>query len=93
MFWCPASPTLAARQAIDEFVDILSFEAEILDPTDAAEDVLRDPMDLPVLGTLIRALEQGGVDYLITGDKDLLAASRDYPIVTPAVFCSRHGGL
>lgn len=82
-----------SRQEIDEFVDILSFEAEILDPMEAAEDVLRDPMDLLVLGTLIRALERGGVDYLITGDKDLLAASQDYPIVMPAVFWARHGGL
>jgi predicted nucleic acid-binding protein len=29
--------------------------------------------------------------YLITGDKDLLALSGRYPIVTPADFRARHG--
>jgi predicted nucleic acid-binding protein len=31
-------------------------------------------------------------DYLITGDKDLLALGETYPIVTPAAFWERHGG-
>ena len=42
----------------------------------------------PVLGTLLAAK----ADYLITGDKDLLALAGKYPIVTPAVFWERHGG-
>jgi predicted nucleic acid-binding protein len=33
------------------------------------------------------------VDYLVTGDKDLLALSESFPIVTPAQFWARHGGL
>jgi len=31
-------------------------------------------------------------DYLITGDKDLLALGGRYPILTPAEFWERHGG-
>jgi predicted nucleic acid-binding protein len=30
-------------------------------------------------------------DYLVTGDKDLLALAEQYSIVTPAVFWARHG--
>ena len=47
---------------------------------------LRDPDDAPILATLVEA----GADYLVTGDKDLLALAPGYPIVTPAEFCVRH---
>jgi len=30
--------------------------------------------------------------YLVTGDKDLLALADRYPIVTPSEFWARHGG-
>jgi len=53
---------------------------------------LRDAAGQPVLGTLLAALQGSGVDYLITGDKDLLALDGRYPIVTPAVFWERHAG-
>lgn len=49
--------------------------------------------DLPVLGTLLAAIQSGSVDYLITGDKDLLVLGDRYPIVSPADFWARHGGL
>jgi predicted nucleic acid-binding protein len=45
-----------------------------------------------VLGTLLGALEDAHVDYLITGDKDPLALANRYPIVTPAWFWAEHGG-
>jgi predicted nucleic acid-binding protein len=48
---------------------------------------LRDQADQPVLQTLLAAKAQ----YLITGDKDLLASADRYPIVTPADFWTRHG--
>ena len=32
-------------------------------------------------------------DYLITGDKDLLALANAHPILTPAEFWRRHGGV
>jgi predicted nucleic acid-binding protein len=49
---------------------------------------LRDKADGPVLGTLLAAQ----ADYLITGDKDLLALAGRYSIVTPGAFWERHGG-
>jgi putative PIN family toxin of toxin-antitoxin system len=78
---------------IEDFVDILSIQAEIVDPLPNHEPELRDQNDQPVLGTLLAALRTGGVDYLVTGDKDLLALSESFPIVTPAQFWARHGGL
>ena len=48
---------------------------------------------LPVLGTLLAAQRAGGADYLVTGDKDLLAMSGSFPIVMPAQFWAMHGGL
>jgi putative PIN family toxin of toxin-antitoxin system len=62
--------------------------AEIVTPDSAIEPALRDPADQQVLGTLLASR----ADYLITGDKDLLALAERYPIVTPAVFWERHGG-
>jgi len=55
-------------------------------PTD--EINLRDQADQPVLGTLLASK----VNYLVTGDKDLLALANQYPIVTPAEFWQMHGG-
>jgi len=57
------------------------------------ESELRDANDLPVLGTWLAATRAGEVDYLITGDKDLLALAGRYPIITPAAFWDRHGSL
>ena len=91
-------PRLSARHGlnaaeIDDFVDILSLQAALQDPSTPAKNAVRDPMDLPVLGTLIAGLEAEMVDYLITGDKDLLACACDYPILTPSAFWERHGDL
>ena len=91
-------PRLASRHSlsaaeIEDFVDILSIQAEIVDPLPNHEPELRDQNDQPVLGTLLAALRTGGVDYLVTGDKDLLALSESFPIVTPAQFWATHGGL
>jgi len=78
---------------IDEFVDLLSFEAEIIDPAVPPDNAVRDPMDLPVLGTLVAGLEANRIDYLVTGDKDLLERADHYPIVTPSAFWARHGSV
>jgi len=40
---------------------------------------------------VLATLRASGADYLITGDKDLLALADRYPIVTPAAFWARHG--
>ena len=78
---------------MEDVVDILSIQAEIIEPANHPEPQLRDPADHPVLGTLLAALETAKADYLITGDKDLLALSGRYPVMTPADFWSAHGGL
>jgi putative PIN family toxin of toxin-antitoxin system len=72
---------------IRDLADSFLFMAEIVEPAGEVEETLRDVADQPVLGTLLAAR----ADYLITGDKDLLALARKYPIVTPAEFWERHG--
>ena len=78
---------------IDDLVDILSIEAEVIEPTPGYDPALTDFNDQPVLGTLIAALQQSHADALVTGDKALLALAERYPIRTPAEFWAAHGGL
>ncbi len=78
---------------IDDLVDILAIQAELVEPLTAADPELRDQADQPVLGALLAARIGSGADYLITGDKDLLALANRYPIVTPARFWETHAGL
>lgn len=78
---------------IDDLVDALCIQAEVIEPASGAQPDLRDTDDQPVLATLLAALKTSGADYLITGDKDLLALADRYPIVTPAKFWATHGGL
>lgn len=90
-------PKLAHRHGlsaaeIDDLVDALSIQAETIEPTNPGDTELRDSNDQPVLGTLLAALQSSGADYLITGDKDLLAVAQSYPIVSPAGFWAAHGG-
>lgn len=75
-------------EEIHALIESFSFLAEIVEPLKEREPLLRDEADQLVLGTL-RASQ---ADYLITGDKDLLALSDRYPIMTPAAFWERHGG-
>jgi putative PIN family toxin of toxin-antitoxin system len=78
---------------INDLVDILSIQAEIVEPAAGEGAQLRDADDLPVLGTLLAALQTSVANYLITGDKDLLALADRFPIVTPAQFWESHAGL
>lgn len=71
-----------------DFADILAIEAELVDPQPLPENAVRDLSDIPVLGTLLAAK----ADCLVTGDKDLLAFSDRYSILSPADFWQRHGG-
>jgi putative PIN family toxin of toxin-antitoxin system len=77
-----------SQDEIRNLVESLVFLAEIVEPSLVIEDALRDKADLPILGTFVEAQ----ADYLVTGDKDLLALAGKYPIVTPAAFWERHGG-
>jgi len=91
-------PRLAHRHGltsaeIDDLVDVLSIQAEVIEPLPGKVPGLRDVDDQPVLGTLLAALKTSGADYLITGDKDLLAMAERYPIVDPAKFWATHAGL
>lgn len=78
---------------IDDLVDILSIRAEIIEPVPGSDPDLRDAGDQPVLGTLLAAMQAAGVNYLITGDQDLLALAQRYPVLTPAGFWAAHGQL
>lgn len=78
---------------IEDLVDALSLQAEVIEPLPVADPELRDIDDQPVLGTLLAALISSDVDYLITGDKDLLVLAERYPIVTPAIFWAAHAGF
>jgi uncharacterized protein len=87
-------PRLSSRHGLssaelDDLIDTLSIQAELVDPLAVDEGELRDANDLPVLGSLLAA----HADYLVTGDKDLLALAGRFAIVTPAQFWARHGGL
>lgn len=91
-------PRLAHRHGlsaaeIDDLVDILAIQAELVAPLPGADAALRDVDDQPVLGTLLAARQTGAAEYLITGDKDLLALAERFPILTPAEFWARHGSL
>ena len=72
----------------EEEVELLALQAQIVEPADLPDTAVRDTGDLPVLGTLLAS----GADYLITGDKDLLALVEQYPaIISPADFWRKHG--
>ena len=72
---------------IRDLADSFMFIADVVEPQGIQDANLRDPADQPVLLTLVASK----ADYLVTGDKDLLALADRYPIVTPADFWTRHG--
>ena len=72
---------------IRDLVDSLIFLADMVEPDGEKDAELRDSADQQVLGTLVASR----ADYLITGDKDLLALRERYPVVTPAAFWEKHG--
>lgn len=72
---------------VRDWVDSLMFLADMVEPDGKQEARLRDDADQLILATFRAA----GADYLITGDKDLLALGDQYPILTPASFWERHG--
>ncbi len=75
-------------EKILDLANRLRYLSEIVVPDSEIEPALRDPADQQILGTL-RASQ---ADYLITGDKDLLALAEKYRIITPAAFWAKHGG-
>jgi putative PIN family toxin of toxin-antitoxin system len=83
----PSRITLSPSE-IRDLADSFMFLADIVEPGAEPEEELRDPADRQILGTFRAAR----AEYLITGDKDLLALADRYPILTPAKFWERHGG-
>lgn len=79
--------TLSSSE-IRDLADGFVFLAKIVEPGPEIDGTLRDSADQPVLATFTASSAQ----YLLTGDKDLLALADRYPILTPAQFWSRHGG-
>lgn len=63
--------------------ELLRIDAQMIARADVAG--LRDPNDLPILAMLIGS----AADFLVTGDKDLLALAGAYPILSPADFVTR----
>lgn len=91
-------PRLSHRHGLsalemEDLLDILTIQAEVVDAQPADDPSLRDANDQPILGTLLAAVRSAEADYLITGDKDLLVLADRYPIISPADFWARHGGL
>jgi uncharacterized protein len=82
----PSRATLRAEE-IRDLADSFLFMAEIVEPSGDVEEALRDKANGPVLGTLLAAR----ADYLITGDKELLALGGKYPVVAPVAFWERYG--
>jgi len=76
-----------STEHIRDLADSFVMLAELVEPDVSPDANLRDPADQPVLATL----RASGADYLITGDKDLLALASEYPIATPAAFWAKHG--
>jgi len=72
---------------IRDFVDSLAFLADLVEPAQTKNPLLRDEADQPVLGTFLASK----ANYLVTGDKDLLALASLYPIIKPADFWQLHG--
>ena len=72
----------------ENLIDTLTLRSERVEPEVLRPDAVRDPGDIPVLGTLLASK----ADYLITGDKDLLTLTKQYPtIISPADFWRKHG--
>ena len=85
-----ASRLKASPNDLADFIDTICVRAELLRIdaamlAQASTAGLRDPDDLPVLALLIGS----GADYLVTGDKNLLALADAYPILAPADFVDR----
>jgi putative PIN family toxin of toxin-antitoxin system len=77
-----------SAEEILDLIDRFIFQAELVEPDDAKDSELRDPADQAVLGTF----RAGQAEYLITGEKDLLALADRHAIISPSEFWARHGG-
>jgi putative PIN family toxin of toxin-antitoxin system len=73
-------------EEIRDLAESFIFLADIVEPNADWNPSLRDPSDQPVLATL----QTSGAEWLIIGDKDLLALATQFPILTPSAFWSKY---
>jgi putative PIN family toxin of toxin-antitoxin system len=73
-----------SRERAEAVTASLALLLDLVKPTGLAHRLSRDPKDDPLLA----CAAQGGADYLVTGDNDLLAlkAFRGIRIVSPSAF-------
>ena len=71
-----------------DLVDSFRFTTQVVEPIVVDDPDLRDTTDAPVLGTFLA----GKADWLVTGDKDLLALTDRYAIIGPSDMWQRFGG-
>ena len=76
---------------IRNLIEKLAIDTEIVNPDATSLSMAvatgeRDVADEPVLAVLLAS----GAEWLVTGDRDLLALADRHPIITPAKFCERH---
>ena len=78
------------EERVRAFVAELLLHCDIVAPTSIPADAVGDPDDLPVLGTAIA----GGAEFLVTGDRELLALGtyRSVSILSPRVLRNRLRG-
>lgn len=69
---------------IEQYLSLLQFLTEfiIIDPNVLHVVVDRDPDDSIILHTFLTSK----ADFLVTGDKDLLALNKEYSVITLAEF-------
>ena len=81
---------MEVRDFLDSFRTAVAWvEPDAASLAQALASGLRDPSHpstLPILALAIVC----GADWLITGDKDLIALAGQFPILTPVEFCARH---
>lgn len=85
-------PKLRSRHGLSDngiagLVDCLAFQAALVEPAAHWDAQLTDPFDQAILGTLVAAK----ADYLITGDKALIALAAKYSVLAAAQFWQMHG--
>lgn len=76
---------------IRNLIEKLAIDTEIVNPDATSLSMAvatgeRDVADEPVLAVLLAS----GAEWLVTGDRDLLALADRHPVITPAKFCERH---
>ena len=84
-------PKIARRysldlQSVQSLLDLLVARAITVSEKGLVSPELRDPKDNPILACAV----EGGADYIVTGDRDLLVLERfqGIPIVSPAAFAA-----